>query len=164
MTLHILFNDEGIPGWIGPEPREGTESVEGLTVEFLAVEFLADHRRLFSGEWVPRDPPEPPAQNPAMEAARRAADEAAAAAEAKLAADRAAKLEGILFEGVRCSATSADQSGLLAVLTAVQLQKLDFQPTRFEFENGSALVIHLSNYAAFMTVWLPFRQSFFRVT
>jgi hypothetical protein len=49
MTLHILFTEDGIPGWIGSEPREGSEPVDGLTIEFLAA-----HRRTLRGKWVAR--------------------------------------------------------------------------------------------------------------
>jgi hypothetical protein len=69
---------------------------------------------------------------------------------------------GIEFDGVMCSATSQDQSGLTAVLLSLQVQGAGFQPTRFEFENGNALVITLANYQAFMAAWVPFRQSFFK--
>jgi len=69
---------------------------------------------------------------------------------------------GIEFDGVMCSATSQDQSGLTAVLLSIQVQGAGFQPTRFEFENGNALVITLANYQAFMAAWVPFRQSFFK--
>lgn len=51
MTLHVLFTPEGIPGWIGSEPREGSEPVDGLTVGFLAA-----HRRTTRGKWVARTP------------------------------------------------------------------------------------------------------------
>ena len=73
------------------------------------------------------------------------------------------KLTGIEFDGVMCSATANDQNGLAAVLLAIQLQGPAFQPTRFEFDNGSELVITLANWEAFAAVWLPFRQSFFAV-
>lgn len=73
------------------------------------------------------------------------------------------KLTGIEFDGVMCSATANDQNGLAAVLLAIQLQGPAFQPTRFEFDNGSELVITLANWQAFAAVWLPFRQSFFAV-
>lgn len=73
------------------------------------------------------------------------------------------KLVGIEFEGIMCSATAADQAGLVAVLLAIQMQGAEFRPTRFEFDNGSVLVITLANYQAFTAVWLPFRQSFFAV-
>jgi hypothetical protein len=72
-----------------------------------------------------------------------------------------AKYNGVEFDGVMCSATAADQNGLMAVFLSIQIQGASFVPTRFSFENGSELVITLSNYQAFMAVWLPFRQSFF---
>jgi hypothetical protein len=71
------------------------------------------------------------------------------------------KLVGVEFQGVMCSATGNDQSGLTAVFTAIQVQGAAFPATRFEFDNGNALVITTANYQAFMDVWLPFRQSFF---
>ncbi len=71
------------------------------------------------------------------------------------------KLVGIEFDGVMCSATREDQNGLVAVLTAYQLQGAAFQPTRFEFANGNFLVINKTNIQAFISVWMPFRQSFF---
>lgn len=55
MTLHVIFTKDGTPGWIGPEPREGSEPVEGVDVFFLA-----GHRRNKKGEWVEREPPAPP--------------------------------------------------------------------------------------------------------
>jgi hypothetical protein len=51
MTLHVLFTKDGIPGWIGSEPRDGSEPIDGLTVEFLA-----GHRRNAKGKWVERGP------------------------------------------------------------------------------------------------------------
>jgi hypothetical protein len=71
------------------------------------------------------------------------------------------KLVGVEFQGVMCSATGNDQNGLMAVFTAIQVQGAAFPATRFEFDNGNALVITTANYQAFMDVWLPFRQSFF---
>lgn len=71
------------------------------------------------------------------------------------------KLIGVVFEGVQCSATSQDQAGLTAVFLAIQMQGAAFPPTRFEFENGGVLVIHLSNWQAFAATWTAFRQSFF---
>jgi hypothetical protein len=71
------------------------------------------------------------------------------------------KMVGIEFQGVMCSATMYDQNGLLAILTAYQLQGAAFQPTQFEFANGNSLVITKDNIQAFITIWMPFRQSFF---
>lgn len=68
MTLHVLFTEDGIPGWIGNAPREGSEPVEGVTLDFLA-----GHRRTARGKWVARAAPEPVAPS---------AEELAAAAEA----------------------------------------------------------------------------------
>jgi hypothetical protein len=74
------------------------------------------------------------------------------------------KLIGVEFDGVMCSATAQDQNGLAAVFLAIQLQGENFQPTRFEFDNGSTLIVTLANWQQFAAVWLPFRQSFFAVT
>lgn len=145
---YAVFNGDGVPSWIGPEPREGAEPVD------LPVEFLAAHRRTKSGNWVERDPIEP---------APPTADELAWLAEMQAAQEEAQrKILGVEFEGVLCSATAQDQSGLMAVLLAIQLQGPEFQPTRFEFENGNSLVIDLKNYQAFIATWMPFRQSFFK--
>lgn len=72
------------------------------------------------------------------------------------------KMEGVEFEGVMCSATREDQNGLLAVLTAFQLQGKDFKPTKFYFANGATLELTKTNVQPFMAVWLPFRQGFFK--
>jgi len=68
------------------------------------------------------------------------------------------KLEGIEFEGVMCSATFRDQSGLLAIK-----QYLDHggASTIFNFENGNKLEITRSNFDSFYTAWSRFRSSFF---
>lgn len=71
------------------------------------------------------------------------------------------KLAGVLFEGVRCSATREDQNGLMAVLLAHQMQGAAFKPTTFFFANGAQLVLTKDNVPAFAGVWMPFRQSFF---
>lgn len=73
------------------------------------------------------------------------------------------KMTGVEFEGVMCSATLTDQSGLIAVLTAYNLQGGAFQPTRFDFANGSKLVITRENILDLIAVWMPFRQEFFAV-
>lgn len=71
------------------------------------------------------------------------------------------KLLGIEFAGVRCSATTSDASGLLQVKAGIELMGAGFT-TRFRFENGNALVLSSTNFLAFMKVWVPFRQSFFK--
>ena len=139
----VRFTDDGIPAWFGPAWVDGAEFVEGVPAETLIT-----HRRV-DGEWVLREPgppaePEPPQINPA-------------------ALEEARKLAGVEFEGVMCSATKDDQNGLTAVLLLIHMQGANFQPTRFEFDNGTRLVISLANYQAFAATWVPFRQSFFQV-
>lgn len=51
MTLHVVFTDDGIPGWIGAEPRDGSEPVE------KELAFLTLHRRTAKGAWVKRAAP-----------------------------------------------------------------------------------------------------------
>jgi hypothetical protein len=73
MTLHIVFTETGIPGWIGTEPREGSEPVEDLSLDFLAA-----HRRTTRGKWVARiaavpEAPTPEALAELQEAAYQAA-------------------------------------------------------------------------------------------
>lgn len=75
-----------------------------------------------------------------------------------------ARMRGIDFQGVMCSATKEDQDGLLAVLIAYQLQGDNFQPTRYDFKNGNSLTITKQNIQQFIAVWMPFRQSFFLPT
>lgn len=71
------------------------------------------------------------------------------------------KLKGFEFDGVMCSATADDQNGLIAVLTAFQLQGTEFQPTIFRFSNGNTLELTSGNVQSFISAWFPFRQSFF---
>lgn len=73
------------------------------------------------------------------------------------------RVTGVDFGGVMISATAADQAGLLAVLTAIQVQGASFKPTRFVFDNGTSVVISLANWQQLLAVWMPFRQSFFEV-
>ena len=72
------------------------------------------------------------------------------------------KMIGVEFEGVMCSATRDDQNGLVAVIIAHQLQKTAFQPTLFSFVNGNSLLLTYTNLPKFLSIWMPFRQSFFR--
>lgn len=69
------------------------------------------------------------------------------------------KLVGVLFEGVMCSATSADMWGLNAINDFIAAGN----STNFHFDNGNKLVLTPQNYQAFSAVWIPFRQSFFAV-
>lgn len=71
------------------------------------------------------------------------------------------KIVGIEFEGVMCSATKDDQNGVVAVLMAKQLQGASFKPVAFIFANGTKLTITNDNLNDLVSVWMPFRQSFF---
>ena len=94
---------------------------------------------------------------------RPAAEVAAIAAVKVKAAEQAQKMTGIEFEGVMCSATKDDQAGLLAVWMDYMSSPSEFQPTRFDFTNGNALVLTEDNLPAFRAVWLAFRRQFFSV-
>ena len=72
------------------------------------------------------------------------------------------KIVGIKFEGAMCSATRDDQNGIIAVVMAYQLQGDKFQPTEFYFVNGSKVLLTTKNIQQFLSVWMPFRQSFFK--
>lgn len=70
------------------------------------------------------------------------------------------KMTGTEFDGVMCSATSADAAGLLQCKAGIEMMGAKFK-TKFQFANGSTLVITAANFTAFMQTWVPFRQSFF---
>lgn len=72
---------------------------------------------------------------------------------------RAAKLAGVEFEGVMCSATKEDMWGLAAIGPWVQAGN----SAAFEFDNGNVLVLTPENYQEFTSVWGAFRASFFPV-
>ena len=78
------------------------------------------------------------------------------------------KVQGIEFEGVMCSATKDDQSGLTGMWMQYESLKAvgkadELVPQAFHFENGSVLVLTKDNIEAFRAVWLPFRMSFFHI-
>jgi hypothetical protein len=91
MTLHAIFTEDGIPGWIGREPHKGSEElpdevlIEGAPIP-VTITVLAGHRRLPDGTWVPRDPPPPPTED---DLAREAEIAAQAETEVRLQANRA---------------------------------------------------------------------------
>jgi hypothetical protein len=65
MALHVVFTPEGIPGWIGKEPREGSEVMPeeiriGAIIAPVTISLLAGHMRdPANGRWKRR--PKPPA-------------------------------------------------------------------------------------------------------
>ena len=68
-----------------------------------------------------------------------------------------AKLTGILFDGVMCSAEAEDMWGL----SSIQGYVASGLSVPFKFNNGNVLVLTPSNMVAFQEVWVPFRASFF---
>jgi len=76
--------------------------------------------------------------------------------------DEEKKKTGIEILGVMCSATKEDQMGLTAVGLDYSMTGADFAATRFEFANGTTLVITADNFAAIYNLWVPFRRSFFK--
>jgi uncharacterized pyridoxal phosphate-containing UPF0001 family protein len=93
------------------------------------------------------------------------ADQVAAKATAR--ALETSKLTGIEILGVMCSATKKDQTGMLAVgfnKLLADMAGQAFPSTKFEFENGTELVITNDNYGAIQDIWVPFRQDFFTVS
>jgi hypothetical protein len=105
MTLHVLFTKDGIPGWIGSDPREGSEPVDDLTVEFLAA-----HRRTPRGKWVARNPVEVVAPSSEEVAQQRQAEcqSALAARDEALRRALAAEADPVFFRWQRGEVTKDD--------------------------------------------------------
>lgn len=115
MTLHVLFTKDGIPGWIGAAPREGSEPVEGLSIEFLA-----GHRRTAKGNWVARVIPEPVPPTPEEIAAEAEAGYAAAleARDLALREALAAEADPQFFRWQRGEAEKEDWLAMVARVKA----------------------------------------------
>jgi hypothetical protein len=71
--------------------------------------------------------------------------------------DKIKKLEGIEFNGVKCSATKEDMWGLSSVESLVR----SGTPINFNFDSGETLLLTPENIDGFQAVWVPFRMSFF---
>lgn len=115
MTLHVLFTENGIPGWIGSAPREGSEPVEDMTIEFLAA-----HRRTAKGKWVARLQPVPSEPTPEELAAQRAAEyqAALAARDQALREALAAEADPLFFLWQRGEAVKEDWLAAVAEVKA----------------------------------------------
>lgn len=115
MTLQVLFTKEGLPAWVGPEPREGSEAVEGLSVAFLAA-----HRRTARGAWVARVTPVP--AEPTREEVAAAAEAAYQAAldwrDAALREALAAEADPLFFRWQRGEVEKADWLAAVAEVKA----------------------------------------------
>lgn len=113
MTLHVLFTEDGIPGWIGDVPREGSEAVEGLSVDFLAA-----HRRTSRGKWVMRTAPKPVAPTAAEIAAAAEAAYQLALADRAVREALAAEADPMFFRWQRDEATREDWLAAVAAVKA----------------------------------------------
>ena len=97
MTLHVLFTTDGIPGWIGFEPREGSEEMPATVKVGKAdvacdVPFLAAYLRdPATGKWAKL--PKPPAPTAEERQAARQAQRRAERQEARRLARDAARRE-----------------------------------------------------------------------
>lgn len=115
MLLHVLFTREGNPAWIGSEPIEGSEALDGLTVEFLAT-----HRRTTRGTWVARaiaPPPEPTDEERAARA-EAAYREALADRDQALREALAAEADPLFFRWQRDEVTREDWLAAVAAVKA----------------------------------------------
>jgi hypothetical protein len=115
MVLYVLFTKEGIPAWIGREPQEGSEAVEGLTVEYLA-----GHRRTTKGNWVERVAPVPVEPTPDELAARAqlAFEAARAERDQALREALAAEADPLFFQWQRGEVAKEDWLAAVAAVKA----------------------------------------------
>ncbi|RYI31858.1 MAG: hypothetical protein EON48_04885 [Acetobacteraceae bacterium] len=114
MTLHVLFTKDGTPAWVGPEPIDGSEAVEEMSVEFLA-----GHRRTSKGNWVAR-PVTTAVEPTAEELAARASADYRAALEARDQALRSALAEDADPLFFRWQRDEAGKDDWLAAVAAVK--------------------------------------------
>jgi hypothetical protein len=105
MVLHVLFDKDGSPSWIGSDPRVGSEPVEDLTLAFLA-----GHRRTTRGKWVVRTPAAPVQPTPEEEKLTREAAYQAqlAARDAELRQALSAEADPQFFRWQRGEVTKED--------------------------------------------------------
>jgi hypothetical protein len=115
MTLHVLFTTDGIPGWIGSAPLDGSEPVEGVTIEFMA-----GHRRTTGGKWVPRARvmPVPPTPEAIAEAAEADYQTALAWRDQALREALMQQADPLFFLWQRGEATKADWLAAVAEVKA----------------------------------------------
>jgi hypothetical protein len=115
MVLHVLFTKDGIPAWIGDEPMEGCEAIDGLTVEYLA-----GHRRTTKGTWVARVASVPAEPTPEEMAARADADYQTALAERDRALREAlaAEADPLFFQWQRGEVAKEDWLAKVAEVKA----------------------------------------------
>ena len=115
MTLHVLFTEDGIPGWIGEAPREGSEPVEDVSIEFMAT-----HRRTARGKWVARTVAKPvePTEDEMAAAAEAAYRQALADRDRAVREALAAEADPLFFRWQREEATREEWLAAVAAIRA----------------------------------------------
>lgn len=114
MQLHVLFTEDGVPGWIGTDPREGSEPVA------KDLMFLARHRRTADGAWVPRSKPVPiePSDEELRAAAEAEREMALQARDEALRQALAAEADPLFFKWQRGEAEKFDWLDCVAAVKA----------------------------------------------
>ena len=112
--LHVVFTEDGIPDWIGPAPRDGSEPVD------KDLAFLVAHRRTSKGNWTKRSLTAPPKPGEAELAAQaEAAREAALQArDAALRGALAEEADPMFFKWQRGECTKEDWLGAVTDIKA----------------------------------------------
>ena len=112
MALHVVFTGEGLPGWIGAEPRDGSEPVD------KDLAFLTLHRRTAKGAWVRRAAHVPAEPSPEEQAAAAEAERAALqeARDAALRQALAAEADPLFFKWQRGECQKEDWLTAVAVV------------------------------------------------
>jgi hypothetical protein len=114
MALHVVFTDDGLPGWIGAEPRERSERVEH------DLAFLTSHRRTVKGAWIKRAVTSAVAPSPQEQAAAAEADRAVAqdARDTALRQALAAEADPLFFKWQRDEGSKEDWLAAVAAAKA----------------------------------------------
>ncbi|MBA3909838.1 MAG: hypothetical protein C0524_08085 [Rhodobacter sp.] len=119
MTLQVKFTAEGIPGWFGPEPVEGSEPLDSSSIDGDLPTFLAQHRRV-EGKWLPRLQAKPAEPSPEEIAARGEAEYLAALEQrdAALREALASEADPVFFKWQRDESDKADWLAAVAAVRA----------------------------------------------
>jgi hypothetical protein len=112
--LHVLFTDDGIPGWIGTAPRLGSEPVE------KDLDFLIGHRRTAKGAWVKRAAAVPvaPSEEDLQAEAAAARDAALRARDLAVRAALAEEADPLFFKWQRDECLKEDWLSAVAAVKA----------------------------------------------
>lgn len=112
--LHVVFTEDGIPGWIGSQPREGSEPMD------RDLAFLVEHRRAPDGTWVRRSAPSiaEPTGEEVLARAKAAAEVAEAEREAALRETLSEEADPLFFKWQRDECRREDWLAAVAAVKA----------------------------------------------